>query len=125
MLSTVSCHKWADWSISPLPLPLPRETTDQDGGGKEEEEKWTTILVERVDGEHDQEKGASLWVYQVLPSGEKNALREICWVYEDGGDSGTADVWMLEVEAMAARPNKTATTGLEVKFRDVVVEWAT
>ncbi|KAM7198787.1 hypothetical protein V8F33_004801 [Rhypophila sp. PSN 637] len=112
MLSTVSCHKWADWSISPLSQ-----------SPTEEGQNWTTILISRLDGEQDQEKGASLWVHAVLPSGEKLALREICWVYEDGDDTGSEN-WTLEVKVMAARPNKTATTGLEVTFRDVVVEWA-
>ena len=59
-------------------------------------------------------------MYQILPDGTKNPLREICWVYEDADP----DVWTVEVLAMAARPNKKATSGLEVQFRDVVVEWA-
>lgn len=121
MLSTVSCHKWADWSISPLLARI--ETIPQESEGTSSQ-KWTTIRIERVDGEHAQEKGASLWVYRVLPSGEKQALREICWVYEDGG-SGEEEAWTLEVKAMAARPSKTAKTGLEVQFRNVSVEWAT
>ncbi|KAM7195763.1 hypothetical protein V8F20_007333 [Naviculisporaceae sp. PSN 640] len=111
MLSTVSCYKWADWSVSPL-----------HSGFSPIERYETTIRIERVDGQEGQEKGASLWVYYIKPGGERKALREICWVYEDG--DGSSDDWTLEVKAMAARPSKTATEPLEVEFYDVEFAWA-
>ncbi|KAK3687559.1 hypothetical protein B0T22DRAFT_131867 [Podospora appendiculata] len=108
MLSTVACDRWADWSVAPL-------TTFAAAA-----ETWTTILIEKEVNENEtNERGSSLWVYQVLDSGERVALREICWVYGDDDIQ-----WELEVLAMAARPAKKATTGLEVRVRDMEVEWS-
>ncbi|KAK3389192.1 hypothetical protein B0H63DRAFT_463153 [Podospora didyma] len=105
MLSTVSCDKYADWSVAPL---SPSTSTSRSG------KTWTTITVEKATDEH----GVSLWVYRVLEDGTKIALREICWVYQEG-----AEDWQLEVLAMAARPNKEATTSLEVEIKDFEVKW--
>lgn len=107
MLSTVSCDRWADWSVTPLP------TTEGDG-----EEVWTTVSIEKqnLDGH-----GWSLWVFQVLEGGEKVPLREICWVY---GDEGEGEGWTVEVSAMAARPEREVEGGeglvVTVKGMDVV-----
>lgn len=103
MLSTVACDRWADWSVSSLP------DADAKKGA------WTTISAEK---EHD-EHGTSIWIYCMLESGEKVALREICWVF---GDDPAG--WEVEVSAMAARPAKTAKADLEVAVRDVDVKWA-
>ncbi|KAK1836566.1 hypothetical protein QBC39DRAFT_338414 [Podospora conica] len=107
MLSTVSCDRWADWSVTPLP-------PTAEGG-----EVWTTVSIEKqnLDGH-----GWSLWVFQVLEDGEKVPLREICWVYgdEDGGEG-----WTVEVSAMAARPEKEVEggEGLVVTVREMDVVW--
>ncbi|KAK3323845.1 hypothetical protein B0T19DRAFT_214696 [Cercophora scortea] len=114
-LSTVACDRWADWSVSPL------ATVDAAEPSKTET-SWTTILIEKeVNFNETNERGSSLWVYHVLEGGEKVALREICWVY---GDDNDGVEWELEVLAMAARPAKNATTGLEVQVRDMEVKWA-
>lgn len=114
MLSTVSCDRWADWSVTPLP------PTEGDA-----EEVWTTVSIEKqnLDGH-----GWSLWVFQILGDGEKVPLREICWVYgdEDGGEG-----WTVEVSAMAARPEKEVEggeggeggEGLVVTVRGMEVVW--
>lgn len=113
MLSTVSCDRWADWSVTPLPLPLPPTSSSQ-------VEVWTTISIERASDEH----GASLWVYLVRDEGDKFPLREICWVYGNDGGDYDPTAWRLEVSAMAARPAKTAGEALEVKVRGLEVKWA-
>jgi len=113
MLSTVSCERWADWSVTPLPLSSTMSS---------ESEIWTTISIERAGDEH----GTSLWVYLVGDDGNKTPLREICWVYgTDGSGGGGYDpaVWSLEVSAMAARPAKTAGEALEVKVQGLEVKW--
>ncbi|KAK0743673.1 hypothetical protein B0T18DRAFT_415674 [Schizothecium vesticola] len=95
MLSTVSCDRWADWSVTPLPL----------AQGKGDGEVWTTVSVEKqnLDGH-----GWSLWVFQILEDGGKVPLREICWV-----------------SAMAARPEKEVEDGegLVVRVRGMDVVW--
>ncbi len=105
MVSTVACDAWADWSVTPL--------VSQGRGG------WTTVSVVRS----GDEKGRSLWVYQVVDrAGEEVMvpLREICWVY--GQDD--PDIWELSVEAMAARPEKGAAEPLEVQFVDWRIVWS-
>jgi len=102
MLSTVAAAPWADWSVTPLPVTSVGAQT------------WTTLSIEKAGDEH----GISLWVYRILDSGEKVALREICWVYGD-----KPETWRLEVSVMAARPQKAATTSLDVEVKDFEVKW--
>ncbi|KAK4444894.1 hypothetical protein QBC34DRAFT_414201 [Podospora aff. communis PSN243] len=102
MLSTVAAAPWADWSVAPLTVSSPAA------------EMWTTIAIEKATDEH----GVSLWVYLILDSGEKVALREICWVYGDKPED-----WTLEVSAMAARPQKGATSDLKVDVKGFEVQW--
>ncbi|KAK1755466.1 hypothetical protein QBC47DRAFT_380486 [Echria macrotheca] len=102
MLSTVSCDRWADWSVTPLP---PSSSS------------WTTISIEKAGDEH----GASLWVYLVdNDTNQKIPLREICWVYGDEDPSR----WTLQVSAMAARPEKNTSESLRVEVKDLEVKWA-
>ncbi|KAK0643369.1 hypothetical protein B0T16DRAFT_415772 [Cercophora newfieldiana] len=103
MLSTVTAAPWADWSVAPLTV------------SSSATEIWTTITIEKAIDEH----GVSLWVYLVLENGEKVSLREICFVYGDGPEN-----WTLEVSAMAARPQKGATSDLVVQVKDFAVNWA-
>jgi regulation of enolase protein 1 (concanavalin A-like superfamily) len=105
MLSTVACDTWADWSVS----------APNSGTGSPGTKTWTTILVQKEGDEH----GMSLWVYEVLETGEKIPLREICWVLGHAPEE-----WDLEVLALAARPAKDAKGSLEVEIKDMVVEWA-
>ena len=106
MLSTVACDKWADWSVTPLPL----------GPGAAGAETWTTIAIERAVDHH----GTSLWVFHVQADGAKVPLREVCWAYGDG-DAGT---WELEVLGMAARPEQKAEGSLEVALSGWEVKWS-
>jgi len=103
MLSTVAAAPWADWSVTPL-------ATSPSGA-----KIWTTLSIEKAIDEH----GVSLWVYLVLDSGVKVALREICWVYGDKPEN-----WTLDVSVMAARPQKGATSSLEAEVKDFEVMWA-
>ncbi|KAK4044153.1 hypothetical protein C8A01DRAFT_12443 [Parachaetomium inaequale] len=113
-LSTVACERWADWSVADLDS----SPSSSSKGGKGVETGWTTILVEKDrDG-----NGTSLWVYRVVEeTGEKVPLREICWVFADRGEE---EDWVVEVHAMAARPEKAVEGGLEVEFRGLDVKWA-
>ncbi|KAK4189437.1 hypothetical protein QBC35DRAFT_141227 [Podospora australis] len=98
--SIVSCDAWADWSVAPLSEP---------------DSSWTSLSIEK----EGDEKGESLWVYQILNSGEKIPLREICWVYGDSPDQ-----WEVKVEAMAARPTTDEGAGdLVAEFKDFEVSW--
>jgi hypothetical protein len=107
-ISTVSCDAWADWSVSPL-------TNTEASSGKD---TWTTVLVERATGSDG--KGVSWWVYELLDSGEKIPLREVCWIYGSGED------WELEVAAYVARPAKDGVDeSLVAEFKGFSVEWET
>ncbi|TDZ20885.1 Uncharacterized protein C8034_v006165 [Colletotrichum sidae] len=103
-LSTVSCERWADWSITPL--------------SALEETKAVTVSIEKSYDVH----GVGLWVYYVKQDGTKEALREICWVY--GDDDHTGKDWNVTVGALVARPAKDATGELKVQFEDFDVQWS-
>ncbi len=118
MLSTVACDAWADWSVTPLPPSPP----PSNASAAADQKQWTTVAIVR----EGDEKGKSLWVYQVVPSTdgseggeEKIPMREICWVSGDGPE----EEWELGVAAMAARPEKTAAEELSVEFKDFEVVW--
>ncbi|KAK4194136.1 hypothetical protein QBC40DRAFT_260313 [Triangularia verruculosa] len=101
-LSVVSCDNWADWSVGPL-------TEDPSGT------PWTTVSIQR----EGDDNGVGFWVYQILSTGEKIPVREICWVY--GLDE--VDQWDVKVEAMAARPAKGDLGELEVEVKDMSINW--
>ncbi|KAJ3520491.1 hypothetical protein NM208_g13684 [Fusarium decemcellulare] len=104
--STVCCDSYADWSIAAVP--------QEEEGAVKSGDKTVTVRVEK----ESTSGGVCLWVYRVHEDGEKTPLREICWVYDDGGDG-----WELEVGAAAARPDKDLTESLEARFDKFEVEW--
>jgi uncharacterized protein len=94
-IGTVATDNYSDWSLNPV-----------SGEGE-----WTTLLIERgLD-----EMGYSFWVYQVLASGEKIPIREICWVY------GIGEEWEVKAEAYACKPGEGKP--LTVQFKDFDVKW--
>ncbi|KAF6814318.1 hypothetical protein CMUS01_12658 [Colletotrichum musicola] len=103
-LSTVSCDRWADWSITPV--------------AAFGDTKFITVSVEK---EQDS-LGVSFWVYFVRQDGTKEPLREICWVFGDDDSSGKD--WNLTVGALVARPAKDAKDSLTVQFKDFDVQWS-
>lgn len=104
-LSTVSCDRWADWSITPL--------------AAFEDSKSITVTIEKGrDG-----LGLGFWVYYIKRDGTKEPLREICWVYGDDDSSGKD--WNLTIGALVARPAKDAKDDLVVQFKDFDVQWST
>lgn len=104
-LSTVSCDRWADWSITPL--------------AAFEDSKSITVTIEKGrDG-----LGLGFWVYYIKQDGTKEPLREICWVYGDDDSSGKD--WNLTIGALVARPAKDAKDDLVVQFKDFDVQWST
>ncbi|KAK4109091.1 hypothetical protein N656DRAFT_690724, partial [Canariomyces notabilis] len=111
-LSTVACDAWADWSVAELQAP-----TSSADATTTTTDRWTTVEIAREEDQH----GTSLWVYQVLDSGEKVPLREICWVFGDRPEE-----WEVEVKAMAARPGKGVPEGegLVVEFGGMEVKWS-
>ena len=111
-LSTVATDRWADWSIGPLdPAPVPGSS---DG---------VTIEIVR----EGDENGKSAWVYRRGggDGSKKVPLREICWIFADERDGapGGPDEWILEVSPLVARPEKSASAPLEVRFSEFKVEF--
>ena len=112
-LSTVATDRWADWSIGPLdPAPAPGSS---DG---------VTIEIVR----EGDENGKSAWVYRRGGGGDRSKkvpLREICWIFADERDGapGGPDEWILEVSPLVARPEKSASAPLEVRFSEFKVEF--
>ncbi|ORY70143.1 uncharacterized protein BCR38DRAFT_455005 [Pseudomassariella vexata] len=108
-LSTVSCDRYADWSVSSLSTIV-------------DPTKGITLEIVREGDEH----GKSVWVYQLVLDAdgklkEKIPLREICWIFADENESD----WVLEVSPLVARPEKKASDPLKVQFMQFEVEWAT
>lgn len=105
-LSTVACDRWADWSLAPLP--------ESDHG------KVTIELSREVT---KGEKTTTLWVHSVDAStGQKRALREVSWVFEDGSLQQETE---CEIGVYSAKPIKEESDEkkeLEVKFEDLVIE---
>ncbi|KAI1089680.1 hypothetical protein F5B19DRAFT_495180 [Rostrohypoxylon terebratum] len=114
-LSTVSCDRWADWSVAPLTL-KENETEPAKAGG-------VTIEIVR----EGDELGKSLWIYRLVldDSGSvihKIPLREICWVLADEDEADGAE-WTLDISPLVARPDKNATESLKVDFKSFEVHW--
>ena len=98
-LSVVSCDRFSDWSLCPLPMLGATHAT---------------IEAERVE--------TTLWIYFVF-NGEKRALREVKWAFLEDREAD-AEMW---VGAYAAKPTPEtddAETGIEVTFRDFKLETA-
>ncbi|RYP09749.1 hypothetical protein DL764_001084 [Monosporascus ibericus] len=115
-LSTVTCDRFADWSLYPLLAA---------GGGRvadDGEVESVTLEVTRDGGA----QGKNAWVHRLVLDVEGNVvertpLRKICWIFadEDNGDD-----WVLDVSPLVARPDKTAQDALRVKFKEFNVEWS-
>lgn len=111
-LSTVGCDKWADWSVSAV-------------GDTVDPAKGLTLEVVREGDEH----GKSAWVYRLIRDADGNVqekipLREICWIFADENENG-GEEWVLDVSPLIARPEKKATTALQVNFMEFSVNWST
>ncbi|KAK4145964.1 uncharacterized protein C8A04DRAFT_26125 [Dichotomopilus funicola] len=124
-VSTVSCDRWADWSVADL-VPGSSSADSVSSTGKGKETGWTTIQIEKdKDG-----NGTGVWVYRIVRVGgcegeeTKVPLREICWVFGEE----QLEEWEVEVSAMAARPEKNVSEGgekeLVVEFKGLEVKWA-
>ncbi|KAH9903645.1 hypothetical protein F4778DRAFT_92570 [Xylariomycetidae sp. FL2044] len=134
-LSTVSCERFADWSLGEAVIDVDVDVIEGKKGGKR---GGVTIEVRR-EGDDD-EHGVSLWVYRVLLDEEGEVreripLREICWVFsvrggkgEGKGEEEKKEDWVLDVSPLVARPEKKKKKDsaglLEVEFWDFRVEWA-
>lgn len=106
-LSTVSCDRFADWSLYPLVsgAPIQRVTLEvvRDGGAQ----------------------GKNAWVYRLVLDAEgkvteRTPLRKICWIFADEDD---ADDWVLDVSPLVARPEKSTQGTLKVDFWEFEVKW--
>ena len=111
-LSTVTCDRWADWSIAPVP---------DYGADAVATQQTVSVSVEKeVDAAG---RPVSFWVYYLAADGSKLPMREICWVYGAGEAAGDLH---LSVGAFVARPeSKKTESGLDVSFSDLQVEWST
>ncbi|KAL8720489.1 MAG: hypothetical protein Q9181_007903 [Wetmoreana brouardii] len=105
-ISTVACDRWADWSLVPL-----------------REESLGKVTVEMTREVRKDEKTSTLWVHSVDTStGEKKALREITWVFEDENMQGDQE---CEVGVYAAKPNPDESDPgkeLDVTFENLTVD---
>ncbi|KAL8701339.1 MAG: hypothetical protein Q9201_004958 [Fulgogasparrea decipioides] len=105
-ISTVACDRWADWSLVPLP-----------------EESLGKVAVEMTREVRNDEKTSTLWVHSVDTStGEKRALREVTWVFEDEKMQGDQE---CEVGVYAAKPNADESDPgkeLDVTFENLTLE---
>ncbi|KAL6868725.1 hypothetical protein ACO1O0_000042 [Amphichorda felina] len=106
-LSVVCCDRYSDWSVTGLPADSPAGLEEGITAGKAP----VTISLEK--------DGTTLWVYYVNAKGEKQALREIAWVYGENDGEG----WEVEVGVLVARPNKDIKGQLEATFQSLDVEW--
>ncbi|KAI1765111.1 hypothetical protein GGR53DRAFT_287754 [Hypoxylon sp. FL1150] len=114
-LSTVGCDRYADWSVGPLALAADEPEPAEVGG--------VTLEIAREGDEH----GKSLWVYRLVLGvdgqvREKIPLREICWVLA-GEDEKEKEEWVLDVSPLVARPEKSASESLKVRFKTFEVQW--
>ncbi|KAK2825752.1 hypothetical protein FQN49_007401 [Arthroderma sp. PD_2] len=66
--STVARDRWADWSLSPIPVGDGTAGSDEVGA---------TIEMER------RARDQTLWVYAVKDDGERVPMREVTWMFED------------------------------------------
>ncbi|KAK2040164.1 hypothetical protein LZ31DRAFT_530269 [Colletotrichum somersetense] len=115
-LSTVTCDRYADWSL--YPLTTAAETA---APGASSAVQSVTIEVFRDGGAG----GKNAWVHRLVLDQDGNLkkrvpLRKICWIFadEDEGD------WVLDVDPLAARPDKTAKDALKVEFSEFKVQWS-
>ena len=102
----MACDRWADWSLAPL-------STQSRG----------EVTIEVTREVRNTEKTSTLWVHSVdVSTGEKNALREIAWVFEKGSLEGHAE---CEIGVYVAKPVKDQSdedAELEVKFKGLEIE---
>ena len=104
-ISTVSCDRWADWSLAPL------------------EGSEVTVELER-EVKHES-KTPTLWIYAVDVAGNRRPIREITWVFENAKEDGPDDEQVCWVGAYAAKPMKDevdAFRQVEVHFRNMFIE---
>ena len=99
-ISTVSCDRWADWSLLSL------------------EGSEVTIEMERE--VKAGQRTSTLWIYAIA-KGERRPIREVTWAFEslEHAKSAEPECW---VGIYAARPSKdTHDAELEVKFKDLEI----
>ncbi|KAF5019967.1 hypothetical protein F66182_8026 [Fusarium sp. NRRL 66182] len=106
--STVTCDRWADWSVEVV---SPDKAPSIING-----DKAVTVKAEKV----EDALGVCLWIYRVDEDGVKTPLRQTNWVYGECGDG-----WELEVSAAVARPDphKNIKDDLKATFEKFEVEW--
>ncbi|KAG7009602.1 hypothetical protein G7Y79_00002g007170 [Physcia stellaris] len=105
-ISTVACDRWADWSLAPLP---------QGARGK--------ITIELSREVEDGEKTTTLWVHSVdADTGERRALREVSWVFEDESLRQEVECEIGVYVAKPIRDEADEKKELEVNFEDLVIE---
>lgn len=105
-ISTVSCDRSADWSLSPL-------QGDQ-----------VTIEMERE--VKREAKTTTLWIYATEAGQRRRPVREITWVFEDAEKKEGVDGVEVWVGAFVAKPSggsaEEATEQLKVSFWDMAIE---
>ncbi|KAG9254431.1 uncharacterized protein F5Z01DRAFT_750322 [Emericellopsis atlantica] len=101
-ISVVCCDNYSDWSVASLPASISDAVT------KGEQE--ITIRLEV--------KETTVWIYRVGEDGKDVPLREIAWLFADGGKG-----WTAEIGACVARPAEEPKDEFEATFTKLDVQW--
>lgn len=103
-LSTVTCDRFSDWSLSPL--------TSTTGSNKGK----TTIEISS-EGEGDERK----MVISTIAGGTKSPLREIMWAFIEERQ-GDTEMWVGVYGAKPTAEKDDAEKGIELTFEGLVVD---
>lgn len=103
-LSTVTCDRFSDWSLSPL------ASTPDHGKGK------TTIEISS-EGEGDERK----LVISSVAGDTKSPLREVMWAFLEDRQ-GDAEMWVGVYGAKPTAERDDAAKGIELTFEGLVVD---
>ena len=104
-ISVVSCERWADWSLHPLPPESVRSA---------HEAKVSLVMERKV--EPNGKRGPRLKVSMV--GRETRIIREVAWAFEDG----VGELWVGVLANQATAAAGDGIEGARVTFEDVEVE---
>ena len=102
-ISTVSCDRWADWSLLPL--------------------QGTQLTVEIEREVKHGAKTPTLWVYMIENS-ERRPIREVTWVFEEAERTNgqNLECWVGAYVAKVNKSSDKVEQRLQVKFWDMQIE---
>lgn len=102
-VSTVGCDKFADWSLTPLPVSASASSSSVSNS----KEGYASVTLEL---EKDAKEG-TLWVY-IVDGEERFPIREVTWVL----DVEETEIWIGVYAATPIMEGRVEGEGLEVRF---------